>query len=259
MFKNIRIAVLIYALLFVAASNYLTSKRARDWDATLWIDVYTVNGDGKQSTQNYIDQLDLAEFSAIEGFFGREAQRFGIELDRPFRFGTSQQTQARLPYLPERTSILDTLIFSLKMRWLATTLNWSSDGPSPDILLFAVFHDSSGTPMLERSGALRKGLIVVANIFARRSLRSTNQVVIAHELLHTVGASDKYDLESNHPLWPGGFADPNRVPLYPQVEAELMGGRIPVSEASANIPASLKEVLIGPQTATEIGWLSEAD
>ena len=67
MFKNIRIAVLIYALLFVAASNYLTSKRARDWDATLWIDVYTVNGDGKQSTQNYIDQLDLAEFSAIEG------------------------------------------------------------------------------------------------------------------------------------------------------------------------------------------------
>ena len=34
-----------------------------------------------------------------------------------------------------------------------------------------------------------------------------------------------------------------------------MGGRIPISERRADIPASLEQVVIGPATALEIGWL----
>ncbi len=88
---------------------------------------------------------------------------------------------------------------------------------------------------------------------------SKNNVVIAHELLHTVGATDKYSPADNLPLFPIGYADPDRQPLYPQSMAEIMGGRIPVSETQAVIPKSLVQAMIGPQTALEINWIDLDD
>ena len=46
---------------------------------------------------------------------------------------------------------------------------------------------------LAHSLGLQKGLIGVVNAFASSSQAAENNVVIAHELLHTVGATDKYD------------------------------------------------------------------
>jgi hypothetical protein len=77
---------------------------------------------------------------------------------------------------------------------------------------------------------------------------------MAHELLHALGATDKYDLQDDQPIAPDGFAEPERQPLYPQSFAELMGGRIPVSRTEATTPESLQQVLIGAKTASEIGW-----
>jgi hypothetical protein len=54
------------------------------------------------------------------------------------------------------------------------------------------------------------------------------------------------------PLAPHGFAEPERSPLFPQTKAELMGGRIPVSSDTAEVPPSLRQVVIGPLTAREI-------
>jgi len=81
-----------------------------------------------------------------------------------------------------------------------------------------------------------------------------NNVIVAHELLHTVGAADKYNLATNLPIYPHGFAEPDREPLYPQLKAELMGARVPRSQTRADIPASLIRVVVGPQTALEIRW-----
>jgi hypothetical protein len=82
----------------------------------------------------------------------------------------------------------------------------------------------------------------------------SNDVVIAHELLHTLGATDKYDLATGLPSHPAGYAEPERAPLHPQSHAELMGGRIPLSGSRAETPESLRRVVIGPATAREIGW-----
>jgi hypothetical protein len=57
------------------------------------------------------------------------------------------------------------------------------------------------------------------------------------------------------PAYPDGYADPERMPLFPQLKAEIMGGRIPISETQAIIPNGLKEVSVGSQTAAEIRWL----
>lgn len=79
-------------------------------------------------------------------------------------------------------------------------------------------------------------------------------MVITHEFLHTLGATDKYDLSTSLPLFPAGYVDPQRQPLYPQDQAEIMAGRLPVSRDRAEIPRGLKQTLIGLRAAREIGW-----
>ena len=74
-------------------------------------------------------------------------------------------------------------------------------------------------------------------------------------MLHTLNATDKYDLATTLPAYPDGFAEPNKIPLYPQDLAELMGSRVPITETKAQIPKSLKQTMVGDQTAREIGWL----
>jgi len=66
------------------------------------------------------------------------------------------------------------------------------------------------------------------HLFAARSQAAQNDIVIAHELLHTFGATDKYDAGSDAPRYPEGFAEPQREPRYPQRYAEIMAGRVPL-------------------------------
>jgi hypothetical protein len=94
----------------------------------------------------------------------------------------------------------------------------------------------------------------VVNAFADREQAGSNKVIIAHELLHTLGASDKYDPSTGQPIFPSGYAEPDAEPALPQKLAELMAGRIPVSIAVSQIPDSLDEVVIGTKTAQEIRW-----
>jgi hypothetical protein len=252
--KRLRIAVLLYILLFVAAAQFFTARRMTDWDAPLWVDIYAVAGDDDPGTLRYIASLRDDEFAETEAFLAREAQRYGIALQQPFKLRLVGPHTAPLPHLDAGAGALGVLSWSLRMRWLATRLAWSADGPSGDITVFAVFHEPADGAVLDRSTALEKGLVAVANVFADRTARSTNQVVLAHELLHALRATDKYSPSSNAPVYPDGYAAPAERPLLPQSKAELMAGRIPVDERTARMPASLREVVIGQATAREIGW-----
>ncbi len=78
--------------------------------------------------------------------------------------------------------------------------------------------------------------------------------VAAHELFHTLGASDKYDA-TGHANFPQGFAEPARAPLYPQRGAELMARNVPLSQDAERPPETLDELWVGDTTAREIGWL----
>jgi len=253
-FKRLRIAVLLYVLLFVAAAQFFTAQQATDWDAPLWVDIYTVAGDDDATTRRYLDGLTATEFEDVEDFLNREAQRFGVQLEQAFSVRIVGEHRDPLPTLDGNANVLDVLWWSLRMRWLATRLRWQQDGPSGDIMVFAVFHEPSDGVALDRSTALEKGLIAVANVFATRTAHGSNQVVLAHELLHTLGASDKYALGSNLPVFPQGYAAPEARPLLPQAKAELMAGRRPIGETEAETPESLREVVVGAATALEIGW-----
>ena len=254
MFKRLRIAVLLYVLLFVAAAQIFTTQYTTDWDAPLWVDVYTVVGDGDPATRRYVGELRGNEFADAEAFLAREARRYGVRLEQPFMFRIIGEHSSGVPLLEPDAGVLGVFVWSLRMRWLATRLRWQNDGPNGDILVFAVFHEPTEGLALDRSTALHKGLIAVANLFADRTAHGTNQIVLAHEVLHTLRATDKYSRDSNAPLYPDGYAAPEARPLLPQTKAELMAGRIPLDEHHENMPASLREVVIGPATAREIGW-----
>lgn len=128
-------------------------------------------------------------------------------------------------------------------------------GPPSDIQLFVLYHDPEDSPTLDHSLGLQKGLLGVVHAFASRRQQGGNHTVIAHELLHTVGATDKYDLSNQQPVYPVGYAEPDKDPIYPQEFAEIMAGRIPKSEATAEQPRNLSYVVIGEQTALEIRWI----
>lgn len=253
MFRRLRIAVLLYVLVFVAAAQFLAARRSTDWDDTLWVNVYPVAAAGAQAARAHVDMLSGAEFKDVERFFSEQARVRGLPLETPFKLNVSTVATAPPPSLAPDPSVFDAIVWSLRMRWLAARLEWSNPAPDADIVVFAVFHDDTAA-VLDRSRALEKGLVVVANLFASKSAREQNQVVLAHELLHTLGATDKYDPRTNLPLYPAGYADPDARPKLPQTRAELMAGRIPQSESEAVIPASLRAVVIGDATAHEIGW-----
>jgi hypothetical protein len=158
------------------------------------------------------------------------------------------------PLPPERPSTLDAILWSLHLRWWA----WRHDridGLQPRVRLFVLFHDPEQLSALPHSTGLNKRGVGIIHAFANRPQRRQNAVVIAHELLHTFGASDKYDLATLQPIYPAGYAEPERSPRLPQSKAEIMGGRTPVDEQHAEIPTSLADTVIVSETARESGLL----
>jgi hypothetical protein len=149
--------------------------------------------------------------------------------------------------------MLSVMLWSLKMRWWASSVTSDQDRIEPDVSIFVRYHENQGTRSLEDSVGIQKGMFGVVNAYTGRRFANTNNVIIAHEFFHTLGATDKYEPGTGQPTQPDGLADPDLKPLFPQQKAEIMAGRIALAEDDAVIPKSLKYALIGPLTAREIG------
>lgn len=253
MWRRLRISILLVILLFVALNTYFDRVYSTDWNIPLRIAAFPINADGSEVSARYVSQQPLDTFQRIETFFEQEAKHYGLQMERPIRLTLAPPLSEAPPALDRGSGRLSAALWSLRMRYWAWRVD-APPGPAPDIKLFILYHDPAISPALPHSLGLQKGLLGVVHVFADARMRGSNDTVIAHELLHTLGATDKYDLASNQPLLPDGYAEPDRVPLYPQAFAELMGGRIPVSSAEAQTPQSLQQVLIGPKTAHEIRW-----
>ena len=257
-FRTLRIAVLLLLLFAVAGDAWLTQLRSTDWDEALWVSVYPINADGSAATADYITSLDSDTFAPVADFMAREAERYGIDQASPMQVRLAAEVRERPPAPPPNGQRLAVMVWSLKMRYWAWRVGRDYAGPPSDIQVFVQYFDPEQADRVAHSLGLQKGLIGVVNAFASRKQSGQNNVIIAHELLHTVGATDKYDPGNSLPVYPQGYADPDSDPLYPQTHAEIMGGRIPVSESEAEMPVSLNKTVVGPETAAEINWISPA-
>ena len=253
MWKKLRIFVLLLILVGAIQQTFL-DKADLEWKDNFYVAVYPVNADGSSEVGAYIKTLKREDFEPMVEYFATEAERYKLGMRHPVEVQLGEVVSEIPPAPPSDNSILSTIIWSLKFRFFAW--NNSPKVPvKPDIKLYLLYHNPATSPVLSHSTALNKGRIGRVNLFGESSYAKQNLVILAHELLHTLTASDKYDLSNTLPIYPNGFAEPDKLPRYPQDLAEIMGGRVPMSETKAEIPKSLAQTLIGDKTAREIGWV----
>lgn len=254
MWKTIRVSVLLLVLVIVAGRTWLDRVETQSWKSPLWVGIFPLDADGSPSAESYIAGLSANDFSNIATFFEREAHRFGVALDEPVHIELYPRGPELPPQLDTNAGPLGVMWWSLKMRWFAMHATKVPGRTPSRIRIFVLYHDPASLQVVPDSHGLQKGLLGVVHAFALKSMAGSNNIVIAHELLHTLGATDKYKLSTGEPLFPSGFAEPDRQPLYPQPSAEIMAGRRAVSATDSDMPSSLEEVVVGPVTADEIRW-----
>ncbi|MDO6565397.1 hypothetical protein Q4488_18655 [Amphritea sp. 1_MG-2023] len=241
-------------VLFVVAMNVgLNGVRMQAWERPVGVVLYPINADGEAGTQAYIDALNVEQFADIEAFLQREASRYQIRQQPLIEFSLAPMLNVQPPEFEADAGVLDRIVWSLHMRWWS----WRNDnwlGAQPDVRIYLRYFSPQRNQPLTHSLGLQKGMIGLVNGYADIDYRGANHFVITHELMHTFGALDKYNLQTNEPIYPDGYADPQQKPLLPQTKAEVMSGRIKVSPGWLLMPQSLDRVIVGPKTAREIGW-----
>lgn len=249
LWKVLRIVILIMILLIVAFNAWRDNNQ--NWDKAIVILLHPINADGQPATQQYIQQLNTNHFKEAEEYLKANIQRFRAKpAFVTVKYG--RQLEQRPPTIPHSHGVLDIMLWSLKFRYYA----WQQErsGEHSTVTLYLNYYDPSQTKSLRHSTALQNGRIGIVNVFADQPHHGSNQVIVIHELLHAFGATDKYDLQTGQPIYPIGFAEPNKQPQYPQSKAEIMGGYIPLSPTERKTPNSLKDTVINNITATEVGW-----
>ena len=254
MWRAVRITILLLVLAFVTTGAYLSRLRTTDWDKPLWVAIHPISADGSEATRRYIDSLNEDTFAPIGSFLSSQARRYGLSLAEPARVRLYGEIHDLPPQLDRSSNVLVRALWSLRLRYWAWRATSSETQAPPDIEMFVLYHDPKLSESVPHSLGMQKGLLGVVYAFADTSMTAANNMVIAHEFLHTVGATDKYHPATDQPRFPDGYGEPLRLPLYPQERAEIMAGRRALSPTESEMPESLRDVVVGPRTAQEINW-----
>jgi len=252
-FATIRVLVLLACLAIVGFVSAHQRVYTRNWNQTLETVIYPINGDGHLATERYIQALEDKDFSIINRWGEREAERYQLPLPTPFHVMLGEQIKTLPPAYPDKANSIDVLLWSLRFRFWAWR-HTPDQGSLTRIRMFVVYQTGEDSGPLQHSLGLQKGLMGLVFAYSLDKQTPQNNIVIAHELLHTVGAVDKYDI-SGGPMMGVGYANPHRSPLYPQRNAEIMAGRIPTAPGRSYMAESLRSVIVNSYTASEINWI----
>ena len=254
MWRALRIGFLVLVLLMVATQAWMDRFITTRWQRTVFVGVFPVSADASPVTADYVAHLDQGKIDGVRDFVTAEARRYGVGVDDPIELRLYPTVASVPPALDPGAGVFTRIIWSLKLRYYRHRMV-AAVSPRPQIAMFLLYHDPALVSSVPHSAGLQRGLTAVVHLFASRSQEAQNRIVMAHELLHTFGATDKYDLATGLPKYPDGFADPQLAPLYPQQLAEIMAVKTPLSATDARMPEGLEEERVGPATAREIGWI----
>jgi hypothetical protein len=251
-FRRLRILLLLGVLAGVIGFSWLERFMVRGWRVPLDVQVIPINGDGSEQAAAAIRALKGRDFADIDAFLEREVARYGVKQSPAMQVTLRPELKQQPPAPPRDGSVLKTVFWSLKMRWWVYRQSGEWLPQPGTIRLFLLYHAPRDGVALEHSLGLQKGLIGVVHVFSDPEQAEQNNIVIAHELLHTLGASDKYDA-GGMPRYPEGYAEPHLPQSAKRREAEIMAGRLVGANGQPVMPPGLERCVVGPLTAYEIG------
>ena len=252
-FKLVRVVLLLSVLFVLLVGTWMDERRLASWERPVWVTIYPIVADNSETTRRFAESVTSESFQDINRFFERDLRLYGALLTPPFHFQIAPVSDELPPPIPDRHSPASIAVWSLKMRWWSWKMKRNDGLVAPDIQVFVLYHDVNLDAEMSMSVGMRKGMYGLVKAYAGKGMGRKNQIVIAHELLHVLGATDKYIFSTGDPEYPFGYAYPNQEPLFPQQYAEIMGGRIPLSSIESVGPKSLEQCRIGRKTAEEIG------
>jgi hypothetical protein len=252
-----RVVFLLSIFFVIIINTWMTEKRMAAWERPILVTIYPIAANQEPATLKFVKDVDASDFADINSFMNRESHPYGFTVTPAFRFQVARPGRELPPLVPAQFDPAAIAWWSLKMRWWAWMRDLEDKLVSPDIQMFVLYSSLNGENESGISVGMRKGRYGIVNSYARESLNSQNLFIFTHEMLHVLGATDKYILSTGEPIFPDGYSEPDRKPLFPQKLAEIMGGRIPVNYFSSVMPESLDECKIGQQTAEEIGFLAQ--
>ncbi|HET8723161.1 MAG TPA: hypothetical protein VFM53_03080 [Anaeromyxobacteraceae bacterium] len=253
--RGLRIGALVVLLLLVGA--WAVERSLRRSGRTAWTRPVEVGlvllspaGDADEDAwRRGAAALQSRLASEMARWRGPGMEPFLLTVVGPVRWGGT------LPLLPEGDGILDRAAHAVRvwrtLREVDRAAGGGTRGFDVQVLVLCVPTASGPEASAEGSAALR-GEVALVRATCTGDLSLPLQAV-GHEILHAVGATDKYDA-AGHARTPEGLAEPGRSPPYPQDHAEWMVGEVPVAPGRGRLPASLEEMRVGPATAREIGW-----
>jgi hypothetical protein len=252
-FRRLRILLLLGVLAAAAGLTWLEQTLVRAWRTPLEVAVVPINGDGSPAAAETIRALQASDFDDINAFLERESARYGVKLSPAMQVSLLPALDEMPPVPPRDGSVLKTVFWSMQLRWWVYQQSGALLPQLGTVKLFVLYHAPQDGVALEHSLGLQKGLIGVVHAFADPRQTRQNNIVIAHELLHTLGATDKYGA-GGRPMYPEGVAAPALPPDAPQHAAEIMAGRYVNAGGRVVMPASLEQCVIGAKTAHEINF-----
>ena len=252
--KQIRILILLIFLFLAIVYTKAQGHFSTNWEKPLEVIIYPVNITQDEETTKYIASLNNDDFRLIDEFTSKEARHWNVELLNPTQTRLGKEISKIPPHPPSaNANVLSIMLWSLQFRYWAWVHTRGEDVSFLTVRMFVLYQHAEKGEAVDHSFGLSKGLLAYVNAFASEGQTEQNNIVIAHELLHTVGAVDKYGA-GGEPLFPQGYAEPKRS-SYPQRQAEIMAGRTPISSTESYMPEDLRSVVVGEQTAKEINWL----
>ena len=251
----IRVTALLSVLAIVALYAWRDTVRRHErneWKRTLDIALVVVR-DGTVSG-SAVSAL-TAQTHELEAALAREFARYRREPPRPFSFTWYGPAELRKPLpTPPDDGIWAAAKYAWSLRSFTADVDTQANVPSRgfDSRVYVVVRPPSRSGFVEGMSE-HGGRVGVALAELDESTVALTLFVTAHELFHTLGATDRYDAEGRT-VFPDGLAEPDKQPLFPQRYAELMARNRPLDAGREVPPESLDELFVGKKTAVEVGW-----
>ncbi|MEN8258990.1 MAG: hypothetical protein ABFS02_00115 [Pseudomonadota bacterium] len=257
LFRIVRIVTLLIVLATTAFYSKSQQLGSRSWIEPLEVAIFPINAEASAPVKRYIDRLKQSDFADIDQFMAREGRKFTIIAQSPILTSLGPELNAKPPPPPRPDSGIASIVWwGLRFRLWAFLNTPDSKSNKHRVRVFVHYHETAPGKRLRHSVGISKGLLGIVHAFASTDQMPQNNIIIAHELMHTVGARDKYD-SHGEPIFPEGYGDPDQTGRYPQRRAEIMAGRIALSAMESRMATSLKEVVVGEATAREINWIRD--